>query len=103
MCAMNMNETTNHHHREEGGLEVNNDHNPVRHLGNGDHSSLEMASEDPTHSLVLDLGSVSFLDTVGISALKSIIADYEKIGITVVMAHCKGTTGLVTQPISRRC
>ncbi|XP_022107835.1 solute carrier family 26 member 6-like isoform X2 [Acanthaster planci] len=88
MSAMNMNDTTNHR-REESRIEIHNDQNPSRHLGNGEHSSSEMASENLTHSLVLDLGSVSFLDTVGIGALKSIIADYEKINITVVMAHCK--------------
>ncbi|XP_038067579.1 solute carrier family 26 member 6-like isoform X2 [Patiria miniata] len=89
MSAMNVSDTTNHHLREDAIEVIDDNRNSNNRLGNGDHLSLEMAAEDKTHSLVLDLGSVSFLDTVGISALKSIIADYEKIGITVVMAHCK--------------
>ncbi|XP_071810309.1 prestin-like [Asterias amurensis] len=76
-------------HKKDLIEQLNQVENHNHHNDNGNVESIETTLEDGTHSLVLDLGSVSFIDCVGISALKSIIADYEKIGINVVIAHCK--------------
>lgn len=42
------------------------------------------------HTIVLDLSAVSFVDIVGIVTIKSMVAEYEKIGINVVLAQCRG-------------
>nr|APD32944.1 Slc26a2 [Castor fiber] len=47
-------------------------------------------SHDPLelHTIVIDCGSVQFLDTAGIHVLKEVRRDYEAIGIQVLLAQC---------------
>ncbi|KAM4721905.1 solute carrier family 26 member 6-like [Rhinophrynus dorsalis] len=45
----------------------------------------------PFHSLVLDLSTVSFLDTVSIKVLKNIFRDFQEIEVKVYLAGCHGT------------
>lgn len=42
------------------------------------------------HSIILDLSGVSFVDIVGINTIKSIITDFQKIGVKVLLAQCRG-------------
>ncbi|XP_071486645.1 prestin-like [Diadema antillarum] len=41
-------------------------------------------------TIIMDFGAVSFVDAMGLSTLKVIIADYEKVDIDVVLANCRG-------------
>ncbi|XP_054845112.1 prestin [Eublepharis macularius] len=43
------------------------------------------------HSIILDLSPVNFVDSVGVKTLKSIIKEYEDIGISVYLAGCNGS------------
>ncbi|XP_072027171.1 prestin-like isoform X2 [Amphiura filiformis] len=41
------------------------------------------------HTIILDLGGVSFVDVVGINTIKGLITDYQKIGVNVLLAQCR--------------
>nr|XP_056702105.1 prestin [Euleptes europaea] len=43
------------------------------------------------HSIILDFSPVNFIDSVGVKTLKSIIKEYEDIGISVHIAGCNGS------------
>ncbi|XP_075039703.1 solute carrier family 26 member 6-like isoform X2 [Mixophyes fleayi] len=45
-------------------------------------------NECPIHSLVLDLSTVSFVDTVSIKVLKNIFRDFQEIGVIVYLSGC---------------
>ncbi|RXM32304.1 Prestin [Acipenser ruthenus] len=40
------------------------------------------------HSIILDLTPVTFIDSVGAKALKSIMKEYDEIGVTVIVGAC---------------
>ncbi|KAL8219292.1 UNVERIFIED_CONTAM: hypothetical protein K2H54_017921 [Gekko kuhli] len=42
------------------------------------------------HSIILDFSPVNFVDSVGVKTLKSIIKEYEDIGISVYITGCNG-------------
>ncbi|KAF7246748.1 Prestin [Varanus komodoensis] len=43
------------------------------------------------HSIILDFSPVNFVDSVGVKALKSIIKEYEEIGISLYITGCNGS------------
>ncbi|XP_060634316.2 prestin [Anolis sagrei] len=43
------------------------------------------------HSIILDFSPVNFVDSVGVKALKSIIKEYEEIGVSVYITGCNGS------------
>ncbi|XP_033126170.1 solute carrier family 26 member 6-like isoform X3 [Anneissia japonica] len=47
--------------------------------------------EGPIHTLVIDCGFFSFLDSVGVTTLDDVINRYSAINVTVVLANCKET------------
>uniref|UniRef100_A0A452RVL4 Solute carrier family 26 member 6 n=1 Tax=Ursus americanus TaxID=9643 RepID=A0A452RVL4_URSAM len=49
------------------------------------------------HSLVLDLGALSFVDTVCIKSLKNIFRDFREIEVEVYMAACHSASPVVAQ------
>ncbi|KAM3915531.1 solute carrier family 26 member 6-like [Leptodactylus fuscus] len=46
------------------------------------------SSECPFHSLILDLSTVSFVDTVSIKILKTIFRDFQEIDVSVYLVGC---------------
>ncbi|KAG9483446.1 hypothetical protein GDO78_009391 [Eleutherodactylus coqui] len=44
----------------------------------------------PFHSLILDLSTVSFVDTVSIKVLKNIFRDFQEIDVTIYLVGCHG-------------
>lgn len=57
-----------------------------------DESSSSEEEVDPTlvKTIILDFGAVSFVDAMGLSTLKVIVADYEKVQVDIIMANCRG-------------
>ncbi|XP_056661070.1 solute carrier family 26 member 6 isoform X2 [Monodelphis domestica] len=47
------------------------------------------------HTLILDLGTLNFVDTVCIKTLKNIIRDFQEVEVNVYLAGCHGT--MITQ------
>uniref|UniRef100_A0A8D0CEU9 Solute carrier family 26 member 5 n=1 Tax=Salvator merianae TaxID=96440 RepID=A0A8D0CEU9_SALMN len=47
--------------------------------------------ETNIHTIILDFSPVNFADSVGVKALRSIIKEYEEIGISVYIAGCNGS------------
>ncbi|XP_062990261.1 prestin isoform X2 [Elgaria multicarinata webbii] len=43
------------------------------------------------HSIILDFSPVNFVDSVGVKALKSIIKEYEEIGVSVYITGCNSS------------
>lgn len=61
---------------------------------NGDNVNTSASSPDQqqavsTHTIILDFGSVSFIDTVGMNTLKAIITGYDEIDVTVIVANVR--------------
>ncbi|XP_063319701.1 solute carrier family 26 member 6 [Pelmatolapia mariae] len=70
------------------------------------------AERDPSlpGAIVLDLGPVNFLDTVGVKTLRSIRRDYGEIGVEVVLAGCQSgvvdnlqTAGFFNDKVTKSC
>ncbi|XP_032873086.1 sulfate transporter-like [Amblyraja radiata] len=40
------------------------------------------------HTIILDCSAIQFLDSVGINTMKTVLKDYNDIGITVLLANC---------------
>ncbi|XP_069782593.1 sulfate anion transporter 1 [Narcine bancroftii] len=40
------------------------------------------------HTIILDCSTIQFLDTVGINTMKTVLKDYDEIGIRVLLANC---------------
>lgn len=40
------------------------------------------------HTIILDCSTIQFLDSVGINTMKTVLKDYNDIGITVLLANC---------------
>ncbi|XP_060759483.1 prestin [Neoarius graeffei] len=45
----------------------------------------------PVHSIILDLSSVNFMDSVGAKAIKSVIKEFAAIDVKIVLAGCNRT------------
>ncbi|XP_060100679.1 prestin isoform X1 [Heteronotia binoei] len=43
------------------------------------------------HSIILDFSPVNFVDSVGVKTLKSIIKEYEDVGVSMYIAGCNGS------------
>ena len=41
-------------------------------------------------TIIMDFGMVSFVDAMGLSTLKVIVADYEKVDVNIILANCRG-------------
>ncbi|XP_028308170.1 solute carrier family 26 member 6 [Gouania willdenowi] len=70
------------------------------------------AERDPSllRTIILDLSTVNFLDTVGIKTLRNIQKDYEEIGVEVVLASCQTsvvehleTGGFFNDKVTKSC
>ncbi|XP_004554065.2 solute carrier family 26 member 6 [Maylandia zebra] len=70
------------------------------------------AERDPSlpRAIVLDLGPVNFLDTVGVKTLRSIRRDYGEIGVEVFLAGCQSgvvdnlqTAGFFNDKVTKSC
>uniref|UniRef100_A0A8C5DCT3 Solute carrier family 26 member 6-like n=1 Tax=Gouania willdenowi TaxID=441366 RepID=A0A8C5DCT3_GOUWI len=70
------------------------------------------AERDPSllRTIILDLSTVNFLDTVGIKTLRNIQKDYEEIGVEVVLASCQSnvvehleTGGFFNDKVTKSC
>ncbi|XP_072856795.2 prestin [Pogona vitticeps] len=99
-----------HEHKKKAVLKMTNEmENTVKHEVmndelslNGKFSAAEAAMQDSSpdelehfmepvttiHSIVLDFSPVNFVDSVGAKALKTIIKEYEEIGISVYITGC---------------
>ncbi|XP_063953977.1 prestin-like [Lytechinus pictus] len=54
------------------------------------HQSVEEVDPNLVKTIILDFGAVSFVDAMGLSTLKVIVADYEKVQVDIIMANCRG-------------
>uniref|UniRef100_A0A3P9D1N7 Solute carrier family 26 member 6 n=1 Tax=Maylandia zebra TaxID=106582 RepID=A0A3P9D1N7_9CICH len=70
------------------------------------------SNRDPSlpRAIVLDLGPVNFLDTVGVKTLRSIRRDYGEIGVEVFLAGCQSgvvdnlqTAGFFNDKVTKSC
>ncbi|XP_042323190.1 prestin isoform X3 [Sceloporus undulatus] len=102
-----------HDHKKKAVLKMTNDRdNSVKHEVmndelslNGKFSVAEAATQESSpdelerfmkpvtsiHSVILDFSPVNFVDSVGVKALKSIIKEYEEIGVSVYITGCNGS------------
>lgn len=55
---------------------------------NGDVSINLISKELDFHTIILDCSSISFIDTTGVSTLKTVLKDYKNIGVNVILACC---------------
>ena len=46
--------------------------------------------DDDVHTIVIDCCKFNYVDVVGVKTLQTLIADYDKVDIRVVLANCKG-------------
>ncbi|KAH0616480.1 hypothetical protein JD844_027605 [Phrynosoma platyrhinos] len=102
-----------HEHKKKAVLKMTNDmDNSVKHEVmndelplNGKSSVAEATTQESSpdelerfmkpvtsiHSVILDFSPVNFVDSVGVKALKSIIKEYEEIGVSVYITGCNGS------------
>ncbi|XP_061496438.1 prestin isoform X2 [Rhineura floridana] len=102
-----------HEHKKKTVLKVTSDtENSVKHEVmndelplNGKFSTAEATTQDSSpdelkrfmepmthiHSIILDFSPMNFVDSVGVKALKSIIKEYEEIGISLFITGCNGS------------
>ncbi|MCJ8742956.1 hypothetical protein PDJAM_G00088220 [Pangasius djambal] len=45
----------------------------------------------PVHTIILDLSSVNFMDSVGAKAIKSVIKEFAAINVKIMLAGCSRT------------
>ncbi|XP_073500992.1 solute carrier family 26 member 6-like isoform X2 [Phyllobates terribilis] len=88
-------ETENHKYVNEKGHELEYIYSPVIGEAETDHvvveeSTLNNAGSNEClfHSLILDLSTVSFVDTVSIKILKNIFRDFQEIDVSVYLVGC---------------
>lgn len=55
---------------------------------NGEVSINLISKELDFHTILLDCSSISFIDTTGVSTLKTALKDYNNIGVNVILACC---------------
>uniref|UniRef100_A0A6Q2WVH2 STAS domain-containing protein n=1 Tax=Esox lucius TaxID=8010 RepID=A0A6Q2WVH2_ESOLU len=55
----------------------------------GSESESGKSADNSTHTIILDLSTASFVDTVTVKILKNIFRDYKEIGIDVYLAGCQ--------------
>ncbi|XP_076023234.1 solute carrier family 26 member 6-like [Genypterus blacodes] len=53
-----------------------------------------MGCGSQTHSIILDLSTTSFVDTVTVKTLKNIFRDFKEIGVDIYLAHCQANVML---------
>uniref|UniRef100_A0AAY4CIR3 STAS domain-containing protein n=1 Tax=Denticeps clupeoides TaxID=299321 RepID=A0AAY4CIR3_9TELE len=51
---------------------------------------IHMSSQSSTHSVILDLSTVGFVDTVTLKMLKNIVRDFGEVDVAVYLAGCQG-------------
>ncbi|XP_793050.4 pendrin isoform X3 [Strongylocentrotus purpuratus] len=82
-------------HNNGNNHEITTANAELLEAGTSSSRSMDESSEeevDPTlvKTIILDFGAVSFVDAMGLSTLKVIVADYEKVQVDIIMANCRG-------------
>ncbi|OCT88634.1 hypothetical protein XELAEV_18017263mg [Xenopus laevis] len=47
--------------------------------------------QQPVHTLIIDCGSIQFIDSAGMNTLKEVLKDYNDIGVQLLLAQCNVT------------
>lgn len=55
-----------------------------------DHFVISSSTATILHHIVIDCSAMTYLDAVGVKVLKSVVGEYNSIGVKIYLAHCRG-------------